>query len=63
MFDKGSLVQLNNDRRIPLEEGAIVLQAGCVGTVETPGERWARVRFTDTCTFLVPVELLNERGN
>lgn len=61
MFRKGTTVQLNNDRRIPLEEGTIVLQAGCVGTIETPGDRWARVRFTETISCLVPVKLLNER--
>ena len=61
MFAKDTLVQLNNDRHIPLDEGTIVLQAGCVGTIETPGERWARVRFTDTIACLVPIKLLNER--
>lgn len=60
MIAKGSLVQLNNDHRTPLDQGAIVFTAGAVGEVETPGERWARVRFTETVSAIVPARLLNE---
>lgn len=56
---KGQVVQLNNDHRIALDQGAIVLTAGAVGEVETPGAVWARVRFTPTMSAIVPVDRLN----
>ena len=53
-------VQLNNDCRMSLDEGMVVFEVGAVGVVETPGERWARVRFAETISALIPAELLNK---
>lgn len=63
MIAKGTIVQLNNDHKTRLYEGAIVFQAGCIGTIETPGPSWARVRFTETVSALIPTDLLNERAS
>ena len=59
MIRLGDSVQLNNDYHIALSEGSLTVNAGAVGEVETPGDRWARVRFTKDISLLVPTRLLN----